>query len=162
MKKEKVRTALAGIIVLVAIVGALAYFGGLVQKAAPKIDFPAQNESLSDAVPQSRIAGSFSLMASPQTVTAHPGDTVRYLVMIKPENGFGEPVHLTISATALNGAISRSSDLGVIGPPYKPVARDIVVPKLPPLVSGTIVDATLTATGGGTTRTEHLQLIIES
>jgi hypothetical protein len=160
--EETLKTALAGIIVLVAIVGALVYFGGPIQGPTSDGNLTMQNQSQGEFIPQSRTAGSFSLTVSPLTVTAHPGDTIRYLVTVKPENGFEDPVHLAISATALNGAVGRSSDLGMIGPPYRAVTRDIVVPDLPPLVSGTTVDATLTATGGGITRTEHLQLVIET
>ncbi|MDN7025330.1 hypothetical protein FGU65_10565 [Methanoculleus sp. FWC-SCC1] len=162
MAEAAAKTALAGIVVLVLVVIALAYGGGSIQKPTPDAEYSGQDGNEGDIMPQSRTQGSFSLTISPRTVTARPGETILYRVSVQPEDGFREPVYLAVSATALNGAISRSSNLGTISPPYGAVTREIVIPNLPPLVSGTTVDATITAVGGGTVRTQHLQLVIES
>lgn len=162
MAEAAAKTALAGIVVLVLVAATLVYGGGTLQKPPPDAAYSGQNGSAGDVMRQNQTQGFFSLTIAPRTVTARPGETVLYQVSVQPEDGFREPVYLAVSATALNGAISRSSNLGMISPPYGEVIHEIVVPDLPPLVSGTTVDATITAAGGGTVRTQHLQLVIES
>jgi hypothetical protein len=102
----------------------------------------------------------FSLAISPQSATARSGEAIRYTLTITPDNGFSEPVRLTITATALNGIFRDSRDLGTATPPYPPIYYDIVAPELPPLISEATVDATVTASGGGVERTKTATLIV--
>ena len=101
---------------------------------------------------------SFSLSVSPAHTTAKAGDTVRYLMTIRPEGGFDAPISLSLAATALYGTVAQTRDLGVIEPPYDPITYDVVAPDLPFPVSETTIGATVTATGGGLTRTQALTL----
>jgi hypothetical protein len=103
---------------------------------------------------------SFSISVTPAAATVRPGDTVRFTLMVHPEGGFSAPVHVVVTATALGGVFRDSHDLGTASPPYPPLTYDVVAPDLPPLVSTATVDATVTATGGGTVRTEQVQLVI--
>lgn len=161
--------ALLGIALLFTVVLALVVIGGAIFKT-PKPGTPDttgfnrsfSEESAIPAAADQQVQESFSLSVSPQTATANSGGTVRYLIRIRPLGGFDEPVHLTVSATALGGAVSRSSYLGAVHPPYRAITHDFQIPNLPPLVSETTVYAEVTATGGGTTRTEQVQLVIRS
>lgn len=103
-------------------------------------------------------APSFSLSVSPEAATAKSGDTVRYLLTIHPEGGFDAPVSLTLTASALAGAVTETRDLGVVGPPYDPLAYVFVAPDLPFPVTETTIEATVTAKGGGLTREQSLTL----
>ena len=111
------------------------------------------------AAEDARRAGpSFSLAVSPAHATANSGETVRYRMAIAPEGGFDAPISLSLSASALYGTVTETRDLGVIDPPYDPITYDFVAPGLPFPVSSTTIEATVTATGGGMTRTQDLTL----
>lgn len=103
---------------------------------------------------------SFSISVTPTTATARPGDPVRFTLAVHPEDGFSAPVQIKVSATALGGIYRDNHDLGTISPPYLPLTYKITSPNLPPFVSTATVDATVIATGGGTVRTEQVQLVI--
>lgn len=103
-------------------------------------------------------APSFSLSVSPAHATAKSGENVRYLMTIRPEGGFDAPISLSLTASALYGTVTQTRDLGVIDPPYEPLQYDFVAPDLPFLVMETTIEATVTATGGGMTRTQKLTL----
>ncbi len=161
--------ALVGIVILFSLVLALVVIGGAVFET-PKPgssdttgieQFSGGNGTVPAEISH-QVQESFSLFVSPQTATTSPGGTVRYMIRIQPMGGFDEPVHLTVSATALGGAVSRASDLGTVEPPYRTTTYDFPIPDLPPLVSEATVDARVTATGGGMTRTEQVQLVIRS
>ncbi|MBA7466720.1 hypothetical protein ES707_01910 [subsurface metagenome] len=102
----------------------------------------------------------FSISVTPAAATARPGDVVRFTLTVHPEGGFAAPVQIKVSATALGGVFRNNRDLGTVSPPYPPLTYEIMAPDLPPLVSTATVDATVTATGGGTVRTERVQLVI--
>jgi hypothetical protein len=103
---------------------------------------------------------SFSLSVSPAHATAKSGETVRYRMAIEPEGGFDAPISLSLSASALYGTVTETRDLGVIDPPYDPVTYDFVAPELPFPVSSTTIEATVTAMGGGMTKTRELTLLV--
>ena len=103
-------------------------------------------------------APSFSFSVSPTSARVKSGGSVRYLMTIRPDEGFDAPISLSLSATALYGAVRRTQDLGTIGPPYDPVAYVFVAPDLPFPVMETTIEATITATGGGVMRTQRLSL----
>lgn len=103
---------------------------------------------------------SFSISVTPAAATVRSGDTIRFTLTVHPEGGFAAPVEIKVSATALGGAFRDNHDLGTVSPPYPPLTYEVVAPNLPPLVSTATVDATVTATGGGTVRTERVQLVI--
>jgi hypothetical protein len=103
-------------------------------------------------------ATSFSLSVSPASAAATSGDTVRYRMTVRPEGGFDAPISLSLTASALYGTVGETRDLGVIEPPYDPIAYDFVAPDLPFPVMETTIEATVTATGGGLTRTQALTL----
>ncbi|MCK9306224.1 MAG: hypothetical protein M0P17_01720 [Methanoculleus sp.] len=103
---------------------------------------------------------SFSISVTPTAATARPGDPVRFTLTVHPEDGFSAPVQIKVSATALGGVYRDNRDLNTVSPPYPPLTYEVTPPDLPPLVSTATVDATVTATGGGTVRTEQVQLVI--
>lgn len=103
---------------------------------------------------------SFSISVTPASATVRPGDTVRFTLMVHPEGGFSAPVEVKVSATALGGVYRDNHDLGTVSVPYPPLTYEAAAPDLPPLVSTATVDAVVTATGGGTVRTERVQLVI--
>jgi hypothetical protein len=103
-------------------------------------------------------APAFSLSVSPASAAATSGDTVRYRMTVRPEGGFDAPISLSLTASALYGTVGERRDLGVIEPPYDPIAYDFVAPDLPFPVMETTIEATVTATGGGLTRTQDLTL----
>lgn len=102
----------------------------------------------------------FSISVTPSSATARPGDTVRFTLTVHPEDGFAAPIEVKVTATALGGVYRDNHDLGTISVPYPPLTYEVVAPDLPPLVSTATVDAVVTATGGGTVRTERVQLVI--
>lgn len=102
----------------------------------------------------------FSISVTPASATARPSDTVRFMLTVHPEGGFDAPVKIRVAATALGGAYRENHDLGTISAPYPPLTYEAATPGLPPFVSTATVDAVVTATGGGTVRTERVQLVI--
>ncbi|BBL67609.1 hypothetical protein [Methanoculleus chikugoensis] len=102
----------------------------------------------------------FSISVTPSSATARPGDTVRFTLTVHPEDGFAAPIEVNVTATALGGVYRDNHDLGTISVPYPPLTYEVAAPDLPPLVSTATVDAVVTATGGGTVRTERVQLVI--
>jgi hypothetical protein len=119
-------------------------------------DEPVSGEG--EGVVRTAPTPSFSLAVSPASATAKSGETVRYLMTIQPEGGFDAPISLSLSASALYGTVTQKRDLGVIEPPYDPLAYDFVAPNLPFPVTETTIEATVTASGGGLTRTQKLTL----
>ncbi len=103
-------------------------------------------------------APSFSLSVSPSSAAVTSGDAVRYRMTVRPEGGFDAPISLSLTASALYGTVVQTQDLGIIEPPYDPIVYDYVAPDLPFPVTETTIEATVTATGGGLTRTQHLTL----
>lgn len=102
----------------------------------------------------------FSISVTPSSATARPGDTVRFTLTVHPEGGFAAPIEVKVSATALGGVYRDNHDLGTVAAPYPPLTYEVAAPDLPPLVSTATVDAVVTASGGGTVRTERVQLVI--
>ncbi|MDN7012348.1 hypothetical protein FGW20_04690 [Methanoculleus sp. FWC-SCC3] len=102
----------------------------------------------------------FSITVTPASTTTRPGDTVRFTLTVHPEGGFSAPVKIKISATALGGVYRENRDLGTVSVPYPPLTYEVTAPDLPPFISTATVDAVVTATGGGTVRTEQVQLVI--
>ncbi|MCT8336560.1 hypothetical protein FKB36_03365 [Methanoculleus sp. Afa-1] len=102
----------------------------------------------------------FSITVTPSSSTTRPGDTVRHTLMVHPEDGFSAPIQVRVSATALGGVYREERDLGTVAAPYPPLTYEAVTPDLPPFISTATVDAVVTASGGGTVRTERVQLVI--
>lgn len=110
--------------------------------------------------PVQAVSRTFSIAVTPASSTARPGETVRHTLMVHPEDGFSAPIEVRVSATALGGVYREERNLGMIAAPYPPLTYEAVAPDLPPLVSTATVDAVVTASGGGTVRTERVQLVI--
>lgn len=102
----------------------------------------------------------FSISVTPSSATARPGDTVRFTLTVHPEGGFAAPIEVKVTATALGGVYRDNHDLSTVAAPYPPLTYEVAAPDLPPLVSTATVDAVVTASGGGTVRTERVQLVI--
>ncbi|HDR74099.1 MAG TPA: hypothetical protein ENN85_09380 [Methanoculleus sp.] len=103
-------------------------------------------------------APSFSLTVSPAHAAAKSGETIRYQVSIQAEGGFDAPISLALSASALSGAVTRHEELGAVHPPYDPLSYDFMAPDLPFPVGETTIEAIVTASGGGLTKTQKLTL----
>lgn len=125
---------------------------------------PPQAETLETSVATGDsvqvAARTFSISVVPSSATVRPGDTVRFTLTVHPEGGFSAPVAIRVSATALGGVYRENRDLGTVSAPYPPLTYEGAVPDLPPFVSTATVDAVVTATGGGTVRTERVPLVI--
>lgn len=110
--------------------------------------------------PVQTASRTFSITVTPSSSTARPGETVRHTLTVHPKGGFCAPIEVRVSATALGGVYREGRDLGTIAAPYPPLTYKAVTPALPPFISTATVDARVTASGGGTTRTERVQLVI--
>lgn len=110
--------------------------------------------------PMQIASRTFSISVTPSSATARSGDTVRFTLTVHPEGGFAAPIEVKVSATALGGVYRDNHDLGTVAAPYPPLTYEVEAPDLPPLVSTATVDAVVTASGGGTVRTERVQLVI--
>jgi len=104
-------------------------------------------------------ASSFTLTVTPATAYAHPGDPVDCAVLLIPQNGFHEPVALSLEVDA--GAVFRGTfDAGVMNPPYpRTYEYRVVVPEKAP--APVTVHGTLSAVGGGHSEEVALVLFIE-
>ncbi|MCM2465653.1 hypothetical protein [Methanoculleus oceani] len=159
---------LIAVLICVMLTGTAIAYGLLMDRGAPPPKQPTlppaptatPGTPVTTGVPVPVAARSFSISVTPATATARPGDTVRFTLRLHPESGFSAPVQIKVSATALGGVYRDNHDLGTVTPPYPPLTYEVVAPDLPPLVSTATVDATVTATGGGTVRTEQVQLVI--
>lgn len=170
---------LVAVLICVTLTGTVIVYGRLMDEAAPSPDRPVPHaaplpEQVGPSPNPVRIPGtpittwapvptaprSFSVSVTPVSVTARPGDTVRFTLVVNPENGFTAPVHIKVSATTLGGAFRDNRDIATVTPPYPPLRYELTVPNLPPLAPTATVDATVTASGGGTVRTTQVQLVI--
>ncbi len=159
---------LIAVLICVMLTGTAIAYGLLMDGGAPPPGQPGPlpaptatpGTPVTTGAPVPVAARSFSISVTPAAATARPGDTVRFTLTVHPESGFSAPVQIKVSATALGGVFRDNHDLGTVTPPYPPLTYEVVAPDLPPLVSTATVDATVTATGGGTVRTEQVQLVI--
>ncbi len=97
----------------------------------------------------------FSLMVTPQSASARPGDTLTYTLDIRHGEGLTEPIHFSLAAQVL--FFSQTYDLGTIDPPFpKSLKYDFTVPGNLP--SGVTVKGVITATGNGQTESQDISL----
>jgi hypothetical protein len=97
----------------------------------------------------------FSLLVTPQSASARPGDTLTYTLAIQHGEGLTGPIHFSLAAHVL--FFSQTYDLGTVDPPFpKSIRYDFVVPGNLP--SGVTVNGVVTATGDGQTETEEISL----
>jgi hypothetical protein len=97
----------------------------------------------------------FSLLVTPQSTSARPGDTLTYTLNIQHGEGLTGPVHFSLAANVL--FFSQTYDLGTIDPPFpKSITYDFTVPGNLP--SGVTVNGVITATGNGQTETQEISL----
>ncbi|WP_332449048.1 hypothetical protein [Methanoculleus sp.] len=159
---------LIAVLICIMLTGIIIAYGLLMDAGTPPPTQPASlptpiatpGTPVTTGAPVQLTPRSFSISVTPAAATVRPGDTVLFTLTVNPEDGFSAPVEVKVSATALGGVFHDNHDLGTVSPPYPPLTYEVMVPELPPLVSTATVDATVTATGGGTVRTEGVQLVI--
>ncbi|WP_214041699.1 hypothetical protein [Methanoculleus sp.] len=159
---------LIAVLICVVLTGIIIVYGLFMDRGAPPPKQPTlpppptgtPGTPVTTGAPVPTAPRSFFINVTPGAATARPGDTVRFTLVVHPEGGFAAPVEVKVSATALGGVFRDNHDLSTVSPPYPPLTYEATAPSLPPLVSTATVDATVTATGGGTVRTEKVQLVI--
>ncbi|MDD1716190.1 MAG: hypothetical protein LUQ01_04255, partial [Methanolinea sp.] len=101
---------------------------------------------------------SFQISVSPVNTRARAGDIVPYAMVITAENGFSQPVSLSIEVNALM-VFRQTYDLGVVQPPFpNSLTYEFTVPGNVP--SGVTINGLLRASGGGIERQQTLTLQI--
>lgn len=155
-------TLLTAVIICVLITGTTVAYTLLANEGTPPpgLQGPPPIPAGTPGTPVQAASRTFSLNVTPSFATARPGDTVRFALKVCPRGGFSAPIMVMVSATALGGIYCERRDLGTISAPYPPLTYEAAAPKLPPFVTAATVDAVVTAAGGGTVRTEQVQLVI--
>ncbi|MDD5419207.1 MAG: hypothetical protein PHV57_05105 [Methanomicrobiaceae archaeon] len=100
----------------------------------------------------------FRVSVTPEDISASPGETIRYTVLIEADENFSESVHMELHVTA--GPLFRERhDLGTRGPPYpRTVIYTLKVPDHAP--PGIEIQGTLTSTSETLTRENRLSVSI--
>ncbi|MCU0630661.1 MAG: hypothetical protein MUF37_05885 [Methanoregulaceae archaeon] len=97
----------------------------------------------------------FTLSVSPASASGKPGETISYTLRIGGGEGQTEPVHFTLTASAL--FFSQTYELGDEQPPFpKTSVYQFTIPTNIP--SGITINGVLTATGAGQTREQAVTL----
>jgi hypothetical protein len=97
----------------------------------------------------------FTLSVSPASTSGKPGDTISYTLRIDGGEGQTEPIHFTLTASAL--FISQTYEIGDESPPFpKTSVYQFTIPGNIP--SGITINGVLTASGAGQTREQPVTL----
>jgi hypothetical protein len=97
----------------------------------------------------------FFLSVSPASASGKPGETITYTLRIEGGEGQTEPIHFTLTASAL--FFSQTYDIGDEQPPFpKTSVYQFIVPGNIP--SGITINGVLSATGAGQTRGQQITL----
>jgi hypothetical protein len=92
---------------------------------------------------------------SPASASGKPGETITYTLRIEGGEGQTEPIHFTLTASAL--FFSQTYDIGDEQPPFpKTSVYQFIVPGNIP--SGITINGVLSATGAGQTRGQQITL----
>lgn len=97
----------------------------------------------------------FFLSVSPASASGKPGETITYTLRIDGGEGQTEPIHFTLTASAL--IFSQTYDIGDEQPPFpKTSVYQFIVPgNIPP---GIMINGVVTATGAGQSRKQPVTL----
>ena len=97
----------------------------------------------------------FFLSVSPASASGKPGETITYTLRIDGGEGQMEPIHFTLTASAL--IFSQTYDIGDEQPPFpKTSVYQFIVPgNIPP---GIMINGVVTATGAGQSREQPVTL----
>ena len=97
----------------------------------------------------------FFLSVSPASASGKPGETITYTLRIDGGEGQTEPIHFTLTASAL--IFSQTYDIGDEQPPFpKTSVYQFIFPgNIPP---GIMINGVVTATGAGQSRKQPVTL----
>jgi hypothetical protein len=126
-------------------------------RTAGALETPVPLPSTASVTTRIPTPGPYSVSISPMSASAKPGETLAYTLVIEGGEGMTEPIHLSLTATAL--FFSQTYDLGDLEPPFpKTLTTGFTVPgNIPP---GITINGVLKATGGGQTHSREITLMI--